>query len=434
MRERIILVSILTFLLTSAGLAQQPTSRVIPFTDLATTLPPKTIQTLRAELYDAEKVGRALFTEVRAVEVDAKGFIAFNLGSGLLGLTPDLFPSGAARFLDVVSPSTGISILSTGRIALTAVAFALSPGPRGPTGAVGLPGPPGERGPQGPVGPQGLVGPPGPAGPAGPRGDQGPPGARGPTGLAGPQGPPFNPGTVVSATSSNPVLTLSNSSGAALNLSSNGGNALEAHTNSTTNWSLLAVNDAIVDRRCIRYETQCVRWETVCGYYGCCGFWCSSWCCLYYYPRCAQYAPVCVEYGDFRGNALLSMGNFAVLQGTKSAVVEIDDGTRVALYALESPENWFEDFGSARLENGRAVVYIEENFAKTVNTEEDYHVLLEPNGHCNGLFVANQTPTSFEVREAHDGNSTISFSYRIAAKRKGFENLRLQPVQMPSPQ
>ena len=49
-------------------------------------------------------------------------------------------------------------------------------------------------------------------------------------------------------------------------------------------------------------------------------------------------------------------GNLACT-GSKSAVVPVDDGTRhVALYAVEAPENWFEDFGSATLSNGKAVV------------------------------------------------------------------------------
>jgi hypothetical protein len=39
--------------------------------------------------------------------------------------------------------------------------------------------------------------------------------------------------------------------------------------------------------------------------------------------------------------------------GSKSAVVPVDNGSRkVALYAVEAPENWFEDYGSGQLSNG----------------------------------------------------------------------------------
>ena len=91
--------------------------------------------------------------------------------------------------------------------------------------------------------------------------------------------------------------------------------------------------------------------------------------------------------------------------GSKSAVVPVDGGSRkVALYAEEAPENWFEDAGSAHLSNGEAVVNLEGVFAETINTDIDYHVFLTPNGDCKGLYIAQKTPTSFVVRELGGGN------------------------------
>ena len=92
----------------------------------------------------------------------------------------------------------GASVLPV-RQPLTAVAFALSPGPQGlqgPTGPQGLTGPSGPQGPigqVGPMGPPGVQGPVGPIGVTGPRGqtgDTGPQGPLGPQGPVGPQGPP----------------------------------------------------------------------------------------------------------------------------------------------------------------------------------------------------------------------------------------------------
>ena len=112
--------------------------------------------------------------------------------------------------------------------------------------------------------------------------------------------------------------------------------------------------------------------------------------------------------------------------GTKSAVVPVDGGARkVALYAVESPENWFEDFGSGQLSNGAVTVALEPTFRETVNTDTDYHVFLTPNGDSHGLYVAQKTPTSFEVREQGGGTSSIAFDYRIVAHRKGYEQIRL---------
>ena len=95
--------------------------------------------------------------------------------------------------------------------------------------------------------------------------------------------------------------------------------------------------------------------------------------------------------------------------GSKNAVVPIDSGTRkVALSAIESPKNWFEDFGSAQLSNGSAVVAIDPEFAQTVNTATDYMVIPVPNGDCKGLYVANKTPASFEVRELGGGHPAFA--------------------------
>jgi hypothetical protein len=119
-------------------------------------------------------------------------------------------------------------------------------------------------------------------------------------------------------------------------------------------------------------------------------------------------------------------GNLACT-GSKSAVVPVDGGTRkVALYAIEGPENWFEDAGSGHLSNGEAVVNLEGTFGQTVNTDIEYHVFLTPNGDCKGLYVAQKSPTSFVVRELGGGTSSIDFDYRIMAKRKGYENIRLE--------
>jgi hypothetical protein len=112
--------------------------------------------------------------------------------------------------------------------------------------------------------------------------------------------------------------------------------------------------------------------------------------------------------------------------GSKSAVVPVGNGQKmVALYAVEAPENWFEDYGSEHLENGAATVTLDPTYAQTVNTGMEYHVFLTPSGDCNGLYVTNKTANSFEVRELKGGHSNIAFDYRIIAKRNGYEQIRL---------
>jgi len=129
--------------------------------------------------------------------------------------------------------------------------------------------------------------------------------------------------------------------------------------------------------------------------------------------------------GYFVGNVSVT-GNLTV-SGSKSAVVDTQDyGTRT-LYAVESPQNWFEDFGTGQLENGVAVIAIDPVFAETVNLSVDYHVFLTPDGDCQ-LYVDQKTPSSFTVRAIGGQTCSIPFDYRIDAKRLGYEDVRLAPV------
>jgi hypothetical protein len=52
-------------------------------------------------------------------------------------------------------------------------------------------------------------------------------------------------------------------------------------------------------------------------------------------------------------------------------------------------------------------------------------VFLTPNGDCKGLYVAQKSATSFVVRELGGGTSSIAFDYRIMAKRRGYEGIRM---------
>lgn len=170
----------------------------------------------------------------------------------------------------------------------------------------------------------------------------------------------------------------------------NDGIAVAADNNSSTGVTLLAVNNSKTAGALI-FETE--------------GF-----------GRAAPVIPTC--FIDVDGNLSCT--------GKKSAVVSVDGGKKmVALYAEESPENWFADYGSAQLVDGAATVRMEPIYAQTVNTKLEYHVFVTPKGDCRGLYVTNQTPSSFEVRELQSGRSNIAFDYRIVAKRTGTEQIRL---------
>jgi hypothetical protein len=125
------------------------------------------------------------------------------------------------------------------------------------------------------------------------------------------------------------------------------------------------------------------------------------------------------------GNVFIS-GSLNVA-GAKNAVVPHPDGSMRTLYCQESPEPWFEDFGRAQLVNGVAQVKLDAEFAALASVTS-YHVFTEAEGDCNGLYVTQQTPAGFEVRETNGGRHSLSFSYRIVAKRKDIAGPRLAKV------
>jgi hypothetical protein len=132
--------------------------------------------------------------------------------------------------------------------------------------------------------------------------------------------------------------------------------------------------------------------------------------------------------GVFSGPVLVQ-GNFTVT-GAKSAAVRGADGGLKRMYSLESPESWFEDFGSSQLSGGTATVQLEPGFAGVVQGD-NYRVFLTPQGDSNGLYVSNKTPAGFTVHEQQGGKSNVGFDYRVVAKRKDIPGARLEHVDEP---
>jgi hypothetical protein len=136
---------------------------------------------------------------------------------------------------------------------------------------------------------------------------------------------------------------------------------------------------------------------------------------------------VLVAKGDNVGGlCTIDVSGNLTCNGKIGGAASVDSGTRkVALYAMQSPENWFEDAGSGLLSNGSARIGLDPTFAQTVNAGVEYHVFLTPKGDSEGLYVSNETSRGFEVHEQRGGHSNIAFDYRIMAKRVGYEQVRL---------
>jgi hypothetical protein len=117
--------------------------------------------------------------------------------------------------------------------------------------------------------------------------------------------------------------------------------------------------------------------------------------------------------------------------GTKSAEVKTATYGSRLMYAIESPEVWFEDIGTAYLKDGAVTVKFDPIFAETIDLNIDYHVYVTPI--CEEavvLFVTAKTAEGFNVQGVtlNNQSSNCSFDYRVTAKRLGYENTRLAPT------
>jgi hypothetical protein len=117
-----------------------------------------------------------------------------------------------------------------------------------------------------------------------------------------------------------------------------------------------------------------------------------------------------------------------VCSGTITTSAMGPSGSVVQLYGVASPENWFEDFGSGQLSGGTARVALDPAFVQTISANGEYHVFLTPKGDCEGLYVSGETASGFEVHELRGGRSSVEFDFRIVAKRRGYENVRLVDI------
>lgn len=134
------------------------------------------------------------------------------------------------------------------------------------------------------------------------------------------------------------------------------------------------------------------------------------------------------------GQGVFVNGNFTVTGSTKAATVPIKNGSEYRkLYCEEATEVWFTDYGSSHLVNGKTIIQLDDIFLETVTIDahNPVKIFIQMNGESKPVYV-RKGEKSFEVIETDGGKSNSEFDYRIVAKRRGFEELRLEKVNPPS--
>ena len=90
----------------------------------------------------------------------------------------------------------------------------------------------------------------------------------------------------------------------------------------------------------------------------------------------------------------------------KAAVVPFPDGTHRLLYCMESPEVWFEDFGAAKLTQGRVVVKLDPNFGRVIK-RGDYRVFVTPEADCRGPMSIASAPAASTCASLPGGRGQV---------------------------
>jgi hypothetical protein len=137
-------------------------------------------------------------------------------------------------------------------------------------------------------------------------------------------------------------------------------------------------------------------------------------------PRAAEFDGNVLVRGDLVVDAPYSL---IVSSGNKSGLVRFDDDSDRLVFAMESPEAWFEDFGEASLVKGKAHIALGRDFAQAIDARH-YHVFLAPYGETAGLYASRRTRRGFDVTEQKGGKSNVRFSWRVVARPKSIKPRR----------
>jgi len=105
--------------------------------------------------------------------------------------------------------------------------------------------------------------------------------------------------------------------------------------------------------------------------------------------------------------------------GVVSTIVKDTNEESVIMFAPESPEVLFQDYGIGNLSNGKASIKLDPILVKNIRVDDNHplKVFIQLEGDCNGVYVTNKSANGFDVIELQGGNSNVSFSWSITATR-----------------
>jgi len=108
--------------------------------------------------------------------------------------------------------------------------------------------------------------------------------------------------------------------------------------------------------------------------------------------------------------------------GTVSEIVPTENHGRVTLTCPESPEYWYQDYGTVEMINGKATIILDDILADVIVVDEDnpIRVVCTPikMPYFNGVTIMNQTRNSVEILELNGGTHSGKLQYQLVVKPK----------------
>jgi hypothetical protein len=120
---------------------------------------------------------------------------------------------------------------------------------------------------------------------------------------------------------------------------------------------------------------------------------------------------------NFGGTARKITGTASV-----SEIVPTEKHGRVTLTCPESPEYWYQDYGTVQMVNGKATILLDEILAdvSVIDDENPIRVICTPVAmpYFNGVTIMSQTNKSVEILELNGGNHSGKLQYQLVVKPK----------------
>lgn len=139
-----------------------------------------------------------------------------------------------------------------------------------------------------------------------------------------------------------------------------------------------------------------------------------------------SYKAILNNLGLDTSGGIIAAGSMQVY-GTKNRIVETENYAERLQYCYETPTPMFGDVGEGKTdETGKCMIYLDDVFAETIDTDVQYQVFLQAYGEGT-VYVSERSPTGFTVC----GTPGLAFGWEIKAVQKNYNTVRLENFERP---